>query len=127
MFSKTTNILARHQVGDAVIVTLPEDYSVGVTALILDLVRRKQVTGSQYIVIDYTHVRAFEGGLDSYILRDEFREAGGRDVLIVGVPDHLKEIFALMLKDYEGERVREFTRVDHALQFIKQSGDANVA
>ena len=105
---------------EIVIIHLPQIYFVGSWGEMLELVRKKTIVGSKYIIIDLSEVKSVQDcGGEFYILREEYRDIGGKEVLISGMPDFFHSLFKYFEDDSIEEKIKKFRNTDEAVSWIK--------
>ncbi len=104
---------------DFAIIYFPEEYWVGSWGSMLDLVRHKIISHVKYILIDYSNVKFIgDGSFESAILREEFQQLGGSDVIHISVPECIKNLWKLADPKNEVKPFPEFMSKENALKYI---------
>lgn len=107
-------------VDNIVIIYLPEIYWLGSWGAMLDLNRKGKIERAKYIIIDFSNVSAIEdGSYESDILRKEFQDSGGIDVVHVSVPNIMKKLWGFSDPHQEVTPFPEFDSLSEALNFIQ--------
>ncbi len=114
------NKLTYERIKDIVIIHFPETYFVGNWGEMLELVRFKKILEAKYIIIDLSNVKYIDDcGGEFYILRKEFKEIGGKDVILSGMPEAFQKIFKHIEDKIDEEKIRRYNIIDDAIKSIE--------
>ncbi len=110
--------------GSIGIITMATCYWTGTWAEMLDVVRSGRAKGLKCMVVDYSRVRELgDGSLEAVILKREFVNIGGLELVHVAVPEFIKQLWSLFDEDLELkselESIREFVSVAAAKQYLR--------
>lgn len=104
------------KIRDIFVCVFPQEYGVESWAIMLDIVRNNKFDDAKYIALDFSNVnQILDMGMESYILRDEFKDKGGFDVFFIGVPDLMMYLFDLVNEGEKIDRIRSFQSLDELL------------
>jgi len=104
------------KIRDVFVCVFPQEYGLESWAIMLDIVRNNKFDDAKYIALDFSNVKQISDmGMESYILRDEFKEQGGFDVFFIGVPDFMMYLFDLAMEREKIDRIRNFQSLEELL------------